>query len=46
LPLRGEVRQLVDPEERGARDVRLEVRLSPGLDARQVVAAVDEPVDQ
>ena len=44
LPLDREVRELVDPEERCARDVPLEVALPTGLDAREVVAAVDEPV--
>jgi hypothetical protein len=39
-----EVGELVDPEERGARDVPLQVRLAPGLDAVERVAAVDEPV--
>ena len=44
LPLDREVRELVDPEEGRARDVLFEVALPPGLDAREVVAAVDEPV--
>jgi hypothetical protein len=44
LPLDREVRELVDPEERCARDMPLEVALPTGLDAREVVAAVDEPV--
>jgi hypothetical protein len=44
LPLDHEVRELVDPEEGRARDVPFEVALPTGLDAREVVAAVDEPV--
>ena len=44
LPLDREVRELVDCEERCARDVPLEVALPTGLNAREVVAAVDEPV--
>jgi hypothetical protein len=44
LPFCGQVRELVDPEERGTGDMRLEVRLAPGLDALERVAAVDEPV--
>jgi hypothetical protein len=44
LPLDREVRELVDPEEGRARDVPFEVALPTGLDAREVVAAVDEPV--
>jgi hypothetical protein len=41
-----QVGELVDPEERRARDVRLEIRLAPRLDAREVVPAVDEAIDQ
>jgi hypothetical protein len=41
-----QVGELVDPEERGARDVLTEVRLATRLDPREVVGAVDEPVDQ
>jgi hypothetical protein len=44
LPARLEIGQLVDAEERGAGNVRLEIALAPGLDARQVVSAVDEPI--
>jgi hypothetical protein len=40
----GEIRQLVDPEERRARDVLLEVRLPSRLDAVERVTAVDELV--
>jgi hypothetical protein len=41
-----QVGELVDPEERRAGDVRLEIRLAPRLDAREVVPAVDEAIDQ
>jgi hypothetical protein len=44
LTLDGEIGQLVDAEERPARDVSLEIRLPPGLDAVERVAAVDEAV--
>jgi hypothetical protein len=44
LPLHGEVGELVDPDERRARDVLAQVRLAPGLDAVERVAAVDEAV--
>jgi hypothetical protein len=44
LTLDGEIGQLVDAEERRARDVSLEIRLPPGLDAVERVAAVDEAV--
>jgi hypothetical protein len=44
LTLDRQIRQLVDSEERGARNVLLEVRLAPGFDALERVAAVDEPV--
>jgi hypothetical protein len=46
LPLERQIRELADPEKRRAGDVGLEVRLSPRLDAREVVPAVDEAVDQ
>jgi hypothetical protein len=45
-PLGGEVGELVDPEERRAGDVLSKKGLAPRLDACEVVAAVDEAVDQ
>jgi hypothetical protein len=44
LPLDRQVGQLVDPEERRAGNVRVEVALATGLDPGEVVAAVDEAV--
>jgi hypothetical protein len=46
LPLGREIGELVDPDERRSRNVLAVVCLPPGLDAAEVVAAVDEPVDQ
>jgi len=43
-PLRGQIGELVDPEERRSRNVLGQVRLSPGLDAIERVGAVDELV--
>jgi hypothetical protein len=43
-PLRRQVGELVDPEERRSRNVLGQVRLSPGLDAIERVGAVDELV--
>jgi hypothetical protein len=43
-PFNGQIGQLVDPEERGSRNMLLEIGLSPGLDAIERVAAVDELV--
>jgi hypothetical protein len=44
LPGDGQIGELVDPEERGARNVLAEIRLVPGLDAVERIAAVDELV--
>ena len=44
LALDREIGQLVDAEERRARDVSLEVRLPPSLDAVEGIPAVDEAV--
>jgi hypothetical protein len=44
LPLDRQVGERVETEERCSRNVRFEVPLTAGLDAQQVVAAVDEPV--
>jgi hypothetical protein len=41
---RRQIGQLVDPEKRCSRDVRLQVRLPSGLDPIERVAAVDELV--
>ena len=43
-PFHGQIGELVDAEERCPRYVLLEIRLPPGLDAIERVAAVDEPV--
>ena len=45
LPFDRQIRKL-RAEERGARDVRLEVELPTRLPAIELVGAVDEPVDQ
>jgi hypothetical protein len=44
LALHRQVGELVDPEEGRARNVRFEVLLATGLDPREVVPAVDEPI--
>jgi len=44
LALRRQVGELVDADERRARDVLAEIRLAPRLDAIERIAAVDEPV--
>jgi hypothetical protein len=44
LPGYPQIGQLVDAEERGSGNVRLEVPLAAGLDPGEVVPAVDEPV--
>jgi hypothetical protein len=46
LSLGLEVGELVDPQERRARDVLAQVGLTTRLDPREVVGAVGEPVDQ
>jgi hypothetical protein len=46
LALRRKVRELVDPEERGAWNVLVEIRLTSRLDSSEVVCAVDEAIDQ
>ena len=40
----GQIRELVDPEERRSWNVLLQIRLPPGVDPIERVAAVDEPV--
>jgi hypothetical protein len=39
-----EIREVVDPKKRGARNVALEVALAARFNAREVVPAVDELV--
>jgi hypothetical protein len=43
-PLDPQIREIVDPEERRARNVLLQVRLAPGFNPVERVAAVDELV--
>jgi hypothetical protein len=44
LALHVEIRELVDPEERRARNVLVQITLAPRLDPVERVPAVDEPV--
>jgi hypothetical protein len=41
-----QVGEFVDPEERRPGDMRFEIGLVPRLDPAEVVAAIDEAVDQ